>query len=508
MPAFDSQAAVGATGLTHTLTFSLTGRGDNTERRCRTMTERPNIQFGTDGWRAIIADDFTFANVRACAEAVARNLVTTDRVDQGLVVGFDTRFGSPRFAQAVAEVVNGYGISTHTFDVAAPTPACSFAVVDHSAANGVMITASHNPSEWNGFKVKSSAGGSATPDEVAQIEEHLADILDGNSGSPAGATATNSVFDVMTPYIEQLHRVIDVAPIKAQPLKVVVDAMHGSGAGVIPKMLAGGTIEVTEIRSDHNPNFPGMNQPEPIKQNVKPLAEAVREMGADVGIALDGDADRVGIVDENGEYFSTLEVFSLLTDHFMGRRNERGGVACTITMSSMVDKLSAHYGAPVYRTPVGFKFVGPTMIENDCSMGGEESGGYAFKGHVPERDGSLSGLLFLEAMVMSGKKPSELLTGLHGLVGPHTFRRDDVSYDEAERANLAKMVSTAAPSTLGGLALESDDRRDGVRFNLAGGSWAVARMSGTEPLVRMYAETPDASTLDAVLRDLSSILGL
>jgi phosphomannomutase len=249
-----------------------------------------------------------------------------------------------------------------------------------------------------------------------------------------------------------------------------------------------------------------MDQPEPIEHNVKPLSAAVRELGADVGIALDGDADRVGIVDENGKYFSTLEVFSLLTDHFMGRRNERGGVVCTITMSSMVDKLSTHYGAPIYRTPVGFKFVGPTMIDNGCSMGGEESGGYAFKGHVPERDGSLSGLLFLEAMVMSGKKPSELLSDLHELVGPHTFRRIDVSYDESQRTKLANTVESVSPDSLGGLSLESEDRRDGVRFNLAGGSWAVVRMSGTEPLVRIYAETPDTETLESVLAELRSIL--
>ncbi|MCX8278395.1 MAG: phosphoglucomutase/phosphomannomutase family protein [Dehalococcoidia bacterium] len=472
------------------------------------MTDRPNIQFGTDGWRAIIAEDFTFANVRACAEAVARNLIATNRADQGLVVGFDTRYGSPRFAQAVAEVVNGHGIYTHMFDVAAPTPACSFAVVDHSAANGVMITASHNSPEWNGFKVKSSDGGSATPAEIAQIEERLAEVLDGKTTDIAGKQATNTVFDVITPYIEQLHRVIDIAPIKAKPLKVVVDAMHGSGAGILPQMLADGAIEVTEIRSENNPNFPGMDQPEPIEHNLKPLSVAVIELGADVGIALDGDADRVGIVDENGRYLTTLEVFSILTDHFMGRRNERSGVACTITMSSMVDKLSAHYGAPVYRTPIGFKFVGPTMIDNSCSMGGEESGGYAFKGHVPERDGSLSGLLFLEAMVMSGKKSSELLTDLHALVGPHTFRRIDVSYEESQRTNLAKKVSSAAPATLGGLALESYDRRDGVRFNLAGGSWGVVRMSGTEPLVRIYAETPDDKTLEAVLTDLRSIMGV
>jgi phosphomannomutase len=470
------------------------------------MSDRPQIKFGTDGWRAIIADDFTFANVRACAEAVARNLIASGRSRNGLVIGFDTRFGSQRFAKAVADVVNGFGIATQTFDVAAPTPACSFAVVKQSAANGVMITASHNPSEWNGFKVKSEAGGSASPEEIANIELHLADILDGKSSYSGTHVAQGQVFNVIGPYLEQLHRVIDVGPIKSQRLTVVVDAMHGCGAGIIPKMLAGGAIEVIEIRSDPNPNFPGMDQPEPIAQNLHQLSDAVRETGAAVGIALDGDADRVGIIDENGNYFTTLEVFSLLTDHFMGRRNQKGGVACTITMSSMVDKLSSHYGAPVYRTPVGFKYVGPTMIENDCSMGGEESGGYAFKGHVPERDGALSGLLFLQAMFMSGKKPTELLIDLHALVGPHTFRRIDISYDESLRSDLAEKVASAQPASLGGLTVESDDRRDGVHFDLAGGSWAVARMSGTEPLLRIYAETPDDDTLEAVLVDLRAVL--
>ena len=471
------------------------------------MTARPQIKFGTDGWRAIMADDFTIANVRACGEAVARYLVASGRSRSGLVIGFDTRHGSARFAKAVADVVNEYGIATQTFDVPAPTPACSFAVVEHSAALGVMITASHNPPEWNGFKVKSAAGGSAPPEEIEAIELHLADVLDGKSSYASTHVAQGQVFDVIGPYLEQLHRVIDVAPIRSQPLKIVVDAMHGCGAGIVPKMLAGGAIEVVEIRSEPNPDFPGMEQPEPIAKNLLPLSDAVRDSGAAVGIALDGDADRLGIVDENGGYVTTLQVFSLLTDHFMGRRDQKGGVACTITMSSMVDKLSAHYGAPVYRTPVGFKFVGPAMIENNCSMGGEESGGYAFKGHVPERDGALSGLLFLEAMVMTGKKPTQLLADLHALVGPHTFKRIDISYDESQRSNLAEKVASASPSSLGGLIVESADRRDGVRFDLAGGSWAVARMSGTEPLLRIYAETPDDDTLEAVLVDLRAVLG-
>jgi len=470
---------------------------------------RPQISFGTDGWRAIIADEFTFENVRACARAVSLHLLQNGGASRGVVVGYDTRFGSDRFAAAVAEEINGYGIDTQVFDVPAPTPACSFSVVDHDAAIGVMITASHNPPEWNGFKVKSSAGGSAPPEEVAKIESHLANVLDGTANAPSsGEEGSSKTFEVIPPYLAQLDRVIELAPIKASKLKIVVDAMHGSGAGIIPAVLNGGSIEVIEIRSNPDPSFPGMNQPEPIEHNVKPLSAAVVEHGADVGIALDGDADRVGIVDEHGKYFSTLEVFSLLTDHFMGRRKETGGVACTITMSSMVDKLSAKYGAPVYRTPVGFKYVGPTMLDNGCSMGGEESGGYAFKGHVPERDGSLSGLLFLEAMVMSGKSPSQLLSQLHDSVGFHTFRRDDQSYQNSERENITNAVAGLSPSSIGGQTVESIDRQDGVRVNLAGGSWAVVRMSGTEPLLRLYAEAGSQDELNAILTDLKKSVGV
>jgi len=470
---------------------------------------RPQISFGTDGWRAIIADEFTFENVRACARAVSLHLLENGEASRGVVLGYDTRFGSDRFAAAVAEEINGYGIDTQVFDVPAPTPACSFSVVDHNAAIGVMITASHNPPEWNGFKVKSSAGGSAPPEEVEKIESHLADVLDGTANPPSsGDKGSSKTFEVIPPYLAQLDRVIELAPIKASKLKVVVDAMHGSGAGIIPAVLNGGSIEVIEIRSNPDPSFPGMNQPEPIEHNVKPLSAAVVEHGADVGIALDGDADRVGIVNEQGKYFSTLEVFSLLTDHFMGRRKETGGVACTITMSSMVDKLSEKYGAPVYRTPVGFKYVGPTMLDNGCSMGGEESGGYAFKGHVPERDGSLSGLLFLEAMVMSEKSPSQLLSDLHNSVGFHIFRRDDQAYASSDREKITQSVSTLAPDSLGGLNVESIDRQDGVRVNLAGGSWAVVRMSGTEPLLRLYAEAGSQDELNAILTDLKKSVGV
>jgi phosphomannomutase len=466
-----------------------------------------SIRFGTDGWRAIIADEYTYENVRACAQGVASYLKSVGEADRGVVVGCDTRFSSDRFGDAVAQVIAANGIPVKLFSAPAPTPACSYGVVKEDAAAGVMITASHNPGEWNGFKVKSDAGGSAPPEMVEKIEAKVADVLAGKEGVRIG-NADIPRIEIIPVFVEQLKRVLDINPIKNSRLKVVVDSMHGSGSGIIKKVLEGGNIEVVEIRGESNPAFPGMAQPEPVEHNLQPLMDAVRAHKADVGIATDGDADRVGIVDETGRYQSTLEVFSLLGHHLLGRRGEKGGIACTITMSNMVDAICKKFGQNVYRTSVGFKYVGPAMIEQNCVMGGEESGGYAFRGHIPERDGALSGLLYLEAMVMSGKTPSGLLAELHKLTGPHTFRRIDAHFDAEKRAAIASAIKVAEPASLGGLAVESADRRDGVRFELAGGSWAVARLSGTEPLARIYAEAHSDSERDAILKDLQKVLGI
>ncbi len=466
-----------------------------------------SIRFGTDGWRAVIADEYTYENVRACAQGLATHLKETGQASQGVIVGFDTRFSSDRFSAAVARVLTANGIPVKVFSEPAPTPACSFGVVHEDAAAGVMITASHNPGEWNGFKVKSPAGGSAPPEMVEKIEARVADVLSGDIAVENGGGSYESI-EIIPLFVEQLQRVVDVGPIKQSNLKVVVDSMHGSGSGVIARILEGSNIEVTEIRAEANPAFPGMAQPEPVEHNLQPLKDAVRDLGADIGIATDGDADRVGIVDENGRYQSTLEVFSLLGHHLLGRRNESGGIACTITMSNMVDAICKEFGQPVFRTSVGFKYVGPAMTENDCVMGGEESGGYAFRGHIPERDGALSGLLYLQAMVMSGKKPSELLAELHALTGPHTFKRIDAEFEDAKRAAIGQALTTAEPESLGGLRVESADRRDGVRFELEGGSWAVARLSGTEPLARIYSEAHSESERDAILQDLQKVLGI
>ena len=470
---------------------------------------RAPIRFGTDGWRAIVGEDYTFDNVRACAAALAAHMHDAGLAKDGAVVGYDTRFISDRFAAAVAKVLSDSGIPTHLFSRPGPTPAGSLAITMLNAGAGAIITASHNPAEWNGFKVKSNAGGSAPPDMVEAIERHLERILSGGQRpEPTSTHGSITEFDPVEPYAERLGELVDTSALRSAGLKVVVDAMHGAGAGVLPTVLAGDSTEVVEIRAEPNPAFPGMGQPEPIEANLSQLADAVREQGADVGLALDGDADRLGVIDENGVYMSTLDVFSLITDHLIGRKQAGGGVACTITMSSMIDRLGEKYGAPVYRTPVGFKYVGPAMVDYGCAAGGEESGGYAFRGHIPERDGPLSGLMFLEAMVHSGTTPSQLLHELHQMAGPHVFRRIDLEFPAQRSAEIRDTLENARPNALGGMRIESEDRRDGVKYHLAGGAWAAARLSGTEPLVRLYAEVPNDASLTAILADLRTLLAM
>ncbi len=472
------------------------------------------IKFGTDGWRAIIADQFTFENVRKAAQALAGEMLAAGNAKSGAMIAWDTRFGSERFAIATAKVLAGNGIRCVLATRPAPTPAASFSVIDHKAGGGVIITASHNAASYNGFKVKSAQGGSAPPEMVARIEAEIERIESGEvavqhvSLDEAQRAGLLERFDPTGPYLEQLGHVVDLEPIKQARLKIVVESMHGSGGGLFPRLLSGGNLELIELHGEPNPAFPGFAQPEPIEANLGALQAAVRENGADAGIAFDGDADRVGLVDENGQYISTLEGFSLLAHHLLERRQQQGAVVSTITMSSMVDRLGDAYGIDTPRTAVGFKYVGPKMLEDDAIIGGEESGGYAFRGHVPERDGLLSGLIFLEAMVSSEKRPSGLLEDLFAVTGPHSFRRVDVQFPEDQRATLQNLIETAQPGTLGGMEVERSDRLDGVKYFLEGGGWGIVRMSGTEPLLRMYAEARAAEEVDRVLEDLTAALGL
>ena len=472
------------------------------------MNAQPDIRFGTDGWRAIIGDDYTFANVRACAAAVAKDLIAINQAHRGVAVGYDTRFQSRSFAEDAANVIANQGIPVRLSDRPLPTPALSYAVTQMGGASGVMITASHNPPEWNGFKVKSEAGGSAPPEQVERIEAHLPMAL--ASVGKSDRTVGNDIetVDMVSPYLKQLSRMVDLERIRSAGIRVAVDSMHGSGAGIVAALLEGGSTEISEIRSEINPAFPGMKQPEPVEENLAPLISHINKHGFDVGVATDGDADRLGVVAENGEYVTTLEVFSMLFHHLKSRRQLPGGAACTITMSSMMDRLTEYHKTDLHRTPVGFKFVGPAMHDNACVLGGEESGGYAFAGHVPERDGPLSALFFLESMAISGKSPTELLTEIHEITGPHTFRRIDIEFTSDQRERIAAAVGSESPGQLGGIQVVGENRRDGVRLDLQDGGWAVVRMSGTEPLVRIYTEASSVELRDAVLEDYRAHLGI
>ena len=470
------------------------------------------IKFGTDGWRGIIAEDFTFENVRMCARGAVDLLKAQGLAGRGLVVGYDTRFASDRFAAAVAEVAAANGLHTLLCDRPSPTPAVSFAVVSRRAGGGVAITASHNAAEWNGFKFKPDYGGSASAEVVADLERHIAAAA--ASGGPdaiplADAVESGAVklFDPEPAYLARVAELVDVDAIRNAGLRVVTDAMHGAGGGYLPRLLGGGASEVTEIRAERNPAFPGMAQPEPIEHNLAALVSAVRDAGANVGLATDGDGDRLGGVDERGRFVTTLQTFALLCLHQLEVLGNRGALVRSITTTGMVDRLGELYGVPVFDTQVGFKHIGPVMMREDALIAGEESGGFAFRGHLPERDGILSGLMLLEMMVKTGKSVSELLDDLYEKVGPHHYDRIDLPFDPANRDEVERRIGASPPDALAGRRVAQVDTRDGVRFVLEGGGWALIRFSGTEPLLRLYAEAESPEQVRELLCSLRELAG-
>ena len=471
------------------------------------------IKFGTDGWRALIARDFTFASVRACAEGVCRLLREQGLADRGLVVGYDTRFGSPEFAADVAQAAAGNGVKVYLCNQVTPTPVVSFNVLDHKAGGAVVITASHNPGLWNGFKYKPEYAGSASPEIVERLEQHIADVLREGSDNAISLDAARQkgLLEKIEPapsYLQNLGSIMDLDAIRNAGLRVAVDSMHGAGAGYISSLLNGGSTTVTDLRAERNPLFPGMDQPEPITQNLLPTAEAMRQGSFDVAIATDGDADRLGVLDEHGAFITTLQTFSLLCLHQLEVRGERGPLVKSLTQSGMVDRLGSLYEVPVHTTQVGFKYLGPVMMEVDALAAGEESGGYAFRGNIPERDGILSGLLFLELMVQTGKRPSELVEWIYEKTGPFHYDRWDVPLDPERPATLKGMLDQAPPETLAGLPVLRRDTLEGVYHALEGGYWGLVRFSGTEPLVRLYAEADSPERVQSVLGDMRGMLGL
>jgi len=470
------------------------------------------IKFGTDGWRAVIAEDFTFDNVRACAQGVADYLKQAKLAERGLVIGYDTRFASEDFAAAAAEVIAGNKIKVNLCSKAAPTPVISYAVTATKSAGGIIITASHNPGRWNGFKFKDEAGASAPPEIIAEIEKNANDVLSTGKVKrlPLVDGVNNCLITYFNPdpaYFKQIEKLIDLNSIRQSNLKVIVDSMYGAGIGYFEELFQGGKIKVIGINDERNPAFPGI-QPEPIAKNLSKLSNIVRNQKANVGIANDGDADRIGIVDEKGNFLNQHQVFSLLALYFLEVCGERGAIIETLTDTTMLQMLGKQFNVPVYETPVGFKYVAPLMVEKNALMGGEESGGYGFRGHIPERDGILAGLYFLDFIIKTGKTPSQLLEHLFSKVGPHYYDRIDVHISADDRSKFSEKLAKGDVSSIAGLKVARLDTTDGYKYYMTDNSWLLLRFSGTEPLIRIYAEGHSTDQVQQLLDSGKKLLGV
>ncbi|HET9457694.1 MAG TPA: hypothetical protein VFO78_10155 [Candidatus Limnocylindrales bacterium] len=471
------------------------------------------IVFGTDGWRAKVADDFTFENVRRCADGVARYVVDRGEQAKGVVIAYDRRFASEHFAAAAAEVILAHDIPVAFGRQAMPTQMSSYEVVERGAAAGIVITASHNPWTDNGFKVKSPTGSAAGPDVLSVIEAQIArnggTAIERRPFADAESAGLVEQFDPYEGYERFLRRTIDLDALRAADVSVLVEPMYGSGAGWIPRLLAGGRIRVTEIHRERNPYFGGIN-PEPIRPHVDEALGLMADDGFDLGLLLDGDADRAGAADEQGTFIHQLQVTGLLMYYLAEHRGLREPVVVSVNNTSMAGRLGERYGIDTYETSVGFKYIGPRMIETGAMMGAEESGGYGFGMHLPERDGIYADLMLLDLFLRekaAGRWPvSRAIAAFHEIAGASWYRRIDVhiareQYADVKRRLLEDLVSQA-PTELAGQPVsrtQSLETKDGFKFFVADGSWLLVRTSGTEPLVRIYTEATSEAVRDAML---------
>jgi phosphomannomutase len=464
------------------------------------------LKFGTDGWRGRIAEDYTFDNVRRCAAGYAAWLLgeakRTKSKKPAVVIGHDKRFQSEDFAAAAAEVLAGHGVKVYLTNGATPTPVIAYAVKAQGALGAINITASHNPAYDNGFKVRNFTGGAIDPAGLQMIESGIPADSAGVARTAYGVAVKSGMiemFDASTDYIANLKTLVKLGPIKKAGLKILVDPMWGNGAGWFPRLIGGGATEITEIHNVRNPSFPEMLRPEPIPPNVDVGLKTTKKIGADVCCITDGDADRCGFGDEKGGFINQLRAMALMALYLLEVRGQRGPIVKTLSCSSMLDDLGRQYDVPVHETGVGFKYVAPKMTETDAIIGGEESGGYAFRGNVPERDGILANLYLLDMMVQTGKKPSELVDWLFSKVGAHYYDRRDSVIDPEKRAAIIAQLTAAQPTRLAGMKVVSKNMTDGWKYTLEDGSWLLIRMSGTEPLMRVYCETGRKTSVAAIL---------
>ncbi len=463
------------------------------------------IVFGTDGWRGVIAEDFTDENVRKVTQAIARYVVRCEQPEKGVLVGYDTRYGSERFARIAADTIAATGTPVWLADSFCPTPAISLLVRLRGAAGGVMITASHNPYKWNGVKYKASYGSSASPAIVAQIEKELAHVqANGFPRLPARNDLIHSL-NARAPYLEALEKLVDWERLRGAKFRFCVDPMHGAAQGLLREILTKHGVACDEIRGTRDPLFGGVN-PEPIEPHVEALRQAVLKGGYDAGLATDGDGDRIGAMDRDGTFVNPHQIFSILLWHLAGTRKISGDVAKTFSSTKMVDKIAAKFGRKLYETPIGFKYICALMLERDILLGGEESGGIGTKLHLPERDATVISLLLAEVMAWHGKTLGELVRMLHAEFGEHHFGRMDLTLKPGQKAEaIAHFGDSKLDRVLDWQVVRKEDM-DGVKAYLGEIGWVMVRASGTEPMLRVYAETTTAEATHRVLEGVSALV--
>jgi len=473
------------------------------------------IHFGTDGWRAVISDTFTYNNLRMVAQAIA-DAVASDHWDKSgnggqvpdpakIVVGFDTRFLSDRYAVEVARVLSANGFTVLLAQSDAPTPAISYAVNHHHAIAGVMITASHNAPRYNGVKLKAAFGGSALPEQCRRVEVYITDNERRARGpnlmeyEKARELGLIQKFNPLPAYFEHLRTLINTDIIADEPQRLVVDSMYGSGRGVIKAFLQGTGCEVAEIRGEMNPGFGGVH-PEPIAKYLGPLASAISSGMGNFGLCTDGDADRIGAMDERGNFVDPHKIMALSLKYLVEVRGRSGAVVRTVSTTRMIDRLAKRFGLTVHETPVGFNHIADYMMSEDVLIGGEESGGISFKGHIPEGDGPIMGLLLVEMIAAAKKSLYEMVCDLLDDVGPAFYERKDLRLSRpVAKAEMTDFLTKQAPAMIGNEKVSEISNRDGIKYILADDSWLLIRPSGTEPVLRVYAEGRSQEMVKALL---------
>jgi phosphomannomutase len=463
-------------------------------------SRQQTIKFGTDGWRGIIADDFTFQNVRRVAGAIASYILKNENPVQGVVVGYDTRFASKHGARIASEVLAAAGIPVSLAADYVPTPAISFAVKSRGAAGGVVITSSHNPWNWNGVKFKGKFGGSATPAMMKVVEEELV-----ANAIPSGQKAQIEEVDLKTFYIEAICRFVDLDLIAKANFKFAIDAMYGSGRGILAKIFSDRGIQHVAIRQELNPLFPGIN-PEPIQPHVTMLQKVVVEQGCHAGFATDGDADRIGAVAEDGSFVDSHKIFSVLLRWLLERKKWPGEVVRAFNTTRMLDRIAAKHGRKLNECSIGFKYIADLMMEREIVAGGEESGGIGYSRYLPERDGVLNSLLLANVMAEEGKPLGQLVADLQKEYGPHYYGRRDLHIPEEVKQSAIRRASDGAITRLNTYSVLKKESLDGIKFFLdapANGNgaepWVLFRASGTEPLLRVYAEAASPELVNEIL---------